>query len=1123
MDNTQTIKLILTADGSGMNAPVAASTRELEKLEGQAGSLTSRLDGIAKTGIAVFLGSTLVSSAMSASKALYEASAQGQRLRTMLDYATGGKSASEMLFISKVANQLGLDINSTAQAYSGFAAAAKGTALEGMKTRNVFESVAKASAVMGLSVDDTKGVLLSLQQMVSKGTVQSEELRGQLGERLPGAFRIAADAMGVTTAELGKMLEKGQVVAEDFLPKFAAQLNSQIGSAAENAADRLDAATARMGNAWEVLKRSLGDSGISAAMASGFSNLTDNFTAWSEAMELAKIRGSGFWGQMGSAITAGYSLDKQIKDITKSIEELKQKGADFGELELFDQQALREAEIKLREILALKREIEGAKVGGGRGDATLQLSAWNERYPNAPAAAATEEPKKVAKQISAYEQLAKRLGGDLAKAYADAEAAALGLGHAQEAFLAVTQSPEWAGFTRQQKMAVLDQYEQMAALEATTEAAKASAVAKREIAKLDMQAHQAVLDESASVADHVKRLQAETAAIGLSKTKLAELEVARTEEALANAEATLATKLATGAKAEEIEAVSMLVEELRKLRTAQKDNASKTAAQDAADEWKHAAESIQGSITDALMRAFESGKGFAMAFRDTIANAFKTMVLQPAINTLVGTFGSMLGMSGANASTIGSALGSAGAGSSMLGSVGAALGLGSMSGLGGIFSMGAQLTGFTGAGTGMALQGAGSMMANGSIMQGLSQGAGALAPWAMGAAAGVYGGRAISGQYGSNATVNIGTAIGAAIAGPIGAAIGGLAGGVLNRAFGMGNKNTTEQGLQGSFGGGSASGNSYANWHQDGGWFRSDKNGVNTAAFDAATQEALNAGAAAVLAQSQGWAKALKLPAEQLANVTSSFKIKLTTDAEANQQAIADAITAYQGSITGSISKLLQPFQKAGEDLTNTFSRLATLQTFSASLNELGGVFHQLANLSVSARENIIALAGGMDALSQQAMSFAQNYYTRDEIAGLKAKEIQGALAGAGITQDIGTKEQFRALVEGLDLSTPAGQQQLATLLGVQGDFSAVADYIGTSGGTLAGTANLAPATGPLASLFGDQANAQVNAINGVSSGIDLVRQSIEYLTDVVKSTWGGGKVALPTKPGYENWEVSLP
>src|SRR5690606_8668116 len=143
----------------------------------------------------------------------------------------------------------------------------------------VFESISKASAVMGLSADQSAGALLALQQMVSKGTVQAEELRGQLGERLPGAFQIAARAMGVTTAELGKMLEQGQVIADDFVPKFARQLEQELGGAAEKAATRLDAAVNRFDNAWERLKRNIGDSGVSQAMASELSALSRDITA----------------------------------------------------------------------------------------------------------------------------------------------------------------------------------------------------------------------------------------------------------------------------------------------------------------------------------------------------------------------------------------------------------------------------------------------------------------------------------------------------------------------------------------------------------------------------------------------------------------------------------------------------------------------------------------------------------------------------------------------------------------------------------------------------------------------------------------------------------------------------
>lgn len=66
-----------------------------------------------------------------------------------------------------------------------------------------------------------QGAFLALGQMISKGKVQAEELRGQLGERLPGAFQLAAKAMNMTTAELDKFMADGKLTAEELLPKLA--------------------------------------------------------------------------------------------------------------------------------------------------------------------------------------------------------------------------------------------------------------------------------------------------------------------------------------------------------------------------------------------------------------------------------------------------------------------------------------------------------------------------------------------------------------------------------------------------------------------------------------------------------------------------------------------------------------------------------------------------------------------------------------------------------------------------------------------------------------------------------------------------------------------------------------
>jgi hypothetical protein len=67
---------------------------------------------------------------------------------------------------------------------------------------------------------------------------------------------------------------------------------------------------------------------------------------------------------------------------------------------------------------------------------------------------------------------------------------------------------------------------------------------------------------------------------------------------------------------------------------AQRDAAAESAKQ-AKAEWQKSADDINRSLTDALMRGFENGKGFAENFADTFKNMFNTMVLRPIVQAIV--------------------------------------------------------------------------------------------------------------------------------------------------------------------------------------------------------------------------------------------------------------------------------------------------------------------------------------------------------------------------------------------------------------------------------------------------------------------------------------------------------
>jgi tape measure domain-containing protein len=199
------------------------------------------------------------------------------RISQSLKFATGSaeEGARALEWIRRVSKVLGLDFNSAATEFAKFAAAAKGTKIDFEEQQRIFLAVSKAAVVMGLSQDQVAGTFMALQQMISKGTVQAEELRGQLGERLPGAFQMAARAMGVTTQQLGKMLEQGKVTAEDLLPKLAREMERAFGKDVVAATESLNSGMNRLKTAWTEFKEAVLKSGVVDYIASMVKSLTE--------------------------------------------------------------------------------------------------------------------------------------------------------------------------------------------------------------------------------------------------------------------------------------------------------------------------------------------------------------------------------------------------------------------------------------------------------------------------------------------------------------------------------------------------------------------------------------------------------------------------------------------------------------------------------------------------------------------------------------------------------------------------------------------------------------------------------------------------------------------------------
>jgi len=181
--------------------------------------------------------------------------------------------AQTHIYLDKIVKNYGVNLVETTNSYVRFRAAVGQSNLTVKQGQDIFESIAKASAALGMSQEKTNDVFLALEQMLSKGSVMSEELRRQMGQHLPvamTAMAAAAKDAGIsvsgTTAELLDLMKKGKVAAETVLPFFATEVEKALGIEQLTKVDNLVAAQQRLTSAWmEFVKALAATPGLTAA------------------------------------------------------------------------------------------------------------------------------------------------------------------------------------------------------------------------------------------------------------------------------------------------------------------------------------------------------------------------------------------------------------------------------------------------------------------------------------------------------------------------------------------------------------------------------------------------------------------------------------------------------------------------------------------------------------------------------------------------------------------------------------------------------------------------------------------------------------------------------------------
>jgi tape measure domain-containing protein len=203
---------------------------------------------------------------------------QAQNRLGAVFHQDSGKVAADMAFLGGQSNRLGFDFGTLSDAYTKLAVSASTAGFSSDATRKIFLSVAEAGRVNKLSIDDLRLVFLALEQMINKGTVQSEELKRQLGNTLPGAFEIFAASARVSTGELQKMLKAGEVLADQpTLLAFARQLDKVFGPQLSTSLESVTTSLGRLQNSFFNAAREVAEGGFSTGLKQFLDELNNFF------------------------------------------------------------------------------------------------------------------------------------------------------------------------------------------------------------------------------------------------------------------------------------------------------------------------------------------------------------------------------------------------------------------------------------------------------------------------------------------------------------------------------------------------------------------------------------------------------------------------------------------------------------------------------------------------------------------------------------------------------------------------------------------------------------------------------------------------------------------------------
>lgn len=279
---------------------IQALERQFRSAQGGAATFGSVLEQV-RSGL---VGVGAAYGVFNAGKSIIE---QGQFFQgldaTMLMVSDNSEEAGKrMQFVRDQSYRLGLSLKEASQGYVQMAIAADGVMTKG-QTDDLFKAFSEYSTALQVDPVKYQRGITALQQMMGKGQIMAEELKGQLAEGIPGSLQVfvkaTQEAFGDSSIGIEKLMDlmqKGELKSAKIMPliaKYYAEAANK-GGALDKALDGNRVAMQRLQQSWMNFQNAIFEGGFGEQMTRIFRDLA---TILSSNGELATNLGH-FFGQI---------------------------------------------------------------------------------------------------------------------------------------------------------------------------------------------------------------------------------------------------------------------------------------------------------------------------------------------------------------------------------------------------------------------------------------------------------------------------------------------------------------------------------------------------------------------------------------------------------------------------------------------------------------------------------------------------------------------------------------------------------------------------------------------------------------------------------------------------------